>query len=265
MKTLLSAVALLMGCQARPPKFVYLGQNISEDDWRGLAQERGWKTAELVTDDGLSLRALELIPPKPSTRAVLWFGGNSEFSLRESQTAIDHLLSGTEIPCFTFAPRGYDGNSGVPSRERVEKDAENALQYVLKKFGLKASQVLVGGFSWGTYSALYLGARRQRGLEPVANVMVFAPLTTIDIAHTSSSKVDRYDAMLFVKDISVATTLIHGDQDTALPLEMSKTLEKRLPRARLEVVPGVDHLGLLVAAPSRLAALRVVGKETPSL
>ena len=264
-KTLLSVALAMLGCQARPLKFVYLGQNVSEEDWRELAQEPGWKTAELVTDDGLSLRALEFNPSKPSTQAVLWFGGNSDFILRESKTAIEHFLGAFEAPCFAFAPRGYDGNSGTPSPELVEKDAEKALQYVLKKFGLKASQVIVGGFSWGTYSALYLGARARRGLEPVGRVMVFAPMTTIDISHRSSGQVDRYDAMPFAKDISVNTALIHGDKDTALPLEMSKTLQKRLPHARLEVVPGVDHLGLLVSEKSRLAALRAVGKETPSL
>jgi pimeloyl-ACP methyl ester carboxylesterase len=95
--------------------------------------------------------------------------------------------------------------------------------------------------------------------------MVFAPLTTIDISHPSSSQVDRYDALPFAKDISVNTTLIHGDKDTALPLAMSKTLQKRLPHAQLEVVAGVDHLGLLVAPQSRLAAMRAAGKESPNL
>ena len=44
-----------------------------------------------------------------------------------------------------------------------------------------------------------------------------------------------------VEDIKVPTLLIWGDTDSVSPVAVGRHLEARLPRARLEVVPGGDH------------------------
>ena len=61
-------------------------------------------------------------------------------------------------------------------------------------------------------------------------------------------------------EIAAPVTLLHGERDSAVPLDSVRRAAALLPGARLEVLPGLGHLAheeqpdLAVAAISRAAA-----------
>lgn len=60
--------------------------------------------------------------------------------------------------------------------------------------------------------------------------------------------VTRDDISPLVSQIKVPTLVIHGDADNAIPLANAEELARRIPLAKLEVIPGAGHAANLTHA-----------------
>jgi pimeloyl-ACP methyl ester carboxylesterase len=60
--------------------------------------------------------------------------------------------------------------------------------------------------------------------------------------------VTRDDISELVSQIKVPTLVIHGDADNAIPLANAEELARRIPLAKLEVIPGAGHAANLTHA-----------------
>jgi len=63
-----------------------------------------------------------------------------------------------------------------------------------------------------------------------------------------------FDLRPALKNIAVPTEILVGEQDYATPPEMARTLEKSIPGAHLEVIPGARHLSA-IEVPERVAEM----------
>jgi pimeloyl-ACP methyl ester carboxylesterase len=52
---------------------------------------------------------------------------------------------------------------------------------------------------------------------------------------------DRSDVTPELGRIAQPTLLIYGDEDLIAPVEVGRLLQRQLPNAQLEVIPGADH------------------------
>lgn len=52
----------------------------------------------------------------------------------------------------------------------------------------------------------------------------------------------RHDFYALTKTIRCPTIIFHGDKDEVIPLEFSRRLKDALPKGRLDIIPGADHL-----------------------
>ncbi len=91
---------------------------------------------------------------RPPVRGHAWFlywGGNTSTYFKDAVDAVAGFRLPPEIGVLIVAPPGFD-SEGRPSPEGVERDAATAREWLRSQHG--AEQIVVGGFSMGTYSAL---------------------------------------------------------------------------------------------------------------
>ncbi|PSC75999.1 alpha beta-hydrolase superfamily isoform B [Micractinium conductrix] len=131
-----------------------------------LAYEDAW----LTTADGLRLHAWMVWPPhwgeaeRRSRPTVLFFqenAGNMAYRLHFLQ-ALTRFL---ECNAFIFSYRGYGASEGSPSEKGLQLDAQAALDHVLLRTDIDATQVVLFGRSLGGAVAAYAAARRPRHIS----------------------------------------------------------------------------------------------------
>jgi acetyl esterase/lipase len=134
-------------------------------------------------------------------------------------------------------------------------DLQSALRTLPARVGVPAGRVLLVGFSAGGQLALWLAA--QAG-APLLAVLALAPVADLQRAralHLSDDAVDqwlggataplqRWDPCLLPPP-AVPVTLVHGEADRDVPVELSRRYAARHPQARLECLPLVDHFALI--------------------
>jgi len=134
-------------------------------------------------------------------------------------------------------------------------DLQSALRTLPARVGVTDGRVLLIGFSAGGQLALWLAA--QAG-APLLTVLALAPVADLQRCrdlHLSDDAVDewlggataplqRWDPCLLPSP-AVPVTLVHGEDDRDVPVELSRRYAARHPEARLECLPNVDHFALI--------------------
>ena len=140
--------------------------------------------------------------------------------------------------------------------------------------------VVVAGHSAGGHLALWLanegfGLRRVVGLAPVGDLRAAArdrlgDDATVELLGGGPHDVpDRYDAAdpatRFADRPSCEVVVVHGREDTIVPVGISRGLVERYPFVELRELPAVEHFGVIDPAsdawPTVLSALR--GEQVP--
>jgi pimeloyl-ACP methyl ester carboxylesterase len=106
----------------------------------------------------------------------------------------------------------------------------------------------------------YVGTAQPGPLDPDAERALVAPWLGPDaqpafyrqIAHSVQRDTDAYEPLL--EQVHAPTLVVWGDADPWLPVAQGHELARRIPGARLAVLPGAGHL-VQEDAPDELAAL----------
>ena len=219
--------------------------------------------------DGMALTFDVLRPENPNGAAVLYMvsgGWVSRWSQPErlaARTFSELLEKG-----FTVLPIRH-GSAPRYKVPEAEADVRRALRYVqmhADELGIDAERIGVFGGSAGGHLSLMLGLAAAdegrdegddmlRAPNPVAAVVAYYP--PVDLRRMTGPS-DRFPALDFPQDQAAAispllfvspndppTLLIHGDEDTLVPLRHSELIYAELQSENVEseliVIPGGDH------------------------
>lgn len=207
----------------------------------GLPYEEIW----FETDDGVELHAY-FVSGFPGRPIIVFFHGNSA-NISDSVVNLCYLRTiGT--PVFVFDYRGYGISEGQPRKEDdFYQDGKGAIKY-LQKRGWKPSDMIYYGRSMGGAIALQVALE-----EPPAGLVLEGAWTSLrkEARHTSPFLYyligwwgipDIFNNLEKIHRLEVPLLIIHGDQDTVVPTEMSWAIYKEAPDPKvLNIVKGGGH------------------------
>ncbi len=184
---------------------------------------------------------------------ILYFHGNGE--VVSDYDEISSFYHQRKINLVVADYRGYGASTGTPSLTDLVKDAH----IIFKEVGEELSRrnlrkdLWVMGRSLGSIAALELASQYQEqmkglviesGFPSVVRIMfrlgVPAPIM-------EREKIDR-ECLERIKKISLPTLIIHGDQDSLVPVENAKTIYQHLGSLQKEllIIPSATHNDIML-------------------
>ena len=181
--------------------------------------------------------------PNPKSQpTILWFYGNgmcladcfSEFN--EFRRMGNNVL----IPEFL----GYGMSEGKPSEASVYATANAAWDHLISRPDISKGKIIVGGWSLGSAAAIELASTR-----PVAGLMTFSAFTSmkemarrvLPWAPTSLMLHHHFDNESKLRRIKIPTLIVHGENDSIVPFDMSQRLHEVAGHATYIPIPAADH------------------------
>ena len=223
----------------------------------------GHESFSVTTRDGIALDGW-LFTPVATPRAVMIFVHGKDINRQHFVGAARRFLDeGIAVVAFDQRAHGRSTGEFVTYGAREVGDLRLVIDVALKKWGRQLPVVLVGE-SLGAAVALQTAAVEPRVRVVVAGA-AFADLTTVIDDHApfflsaeakmKAVQVAEQAADFHVADISpersartitVPTLLLHGAEDTYLPIKHSvRIFEELAGPKRLVILEGVDHIGIL--------------------
>lgn len=204
----------------------------------------GVEETVLTTGDGETLIAW-YAKAKPGKPTMLYFHGNAGNAAGRA-FKID-TMRGQGAGVFYLNNRGYGGSSGKPTEAHNVADAQTAYEH-LRSLGVAAKDIVVYGESLGSGQATQLSKEHEVGA-----VVLEAPLTsTVDVGRRTYFflplgllMTDKFANIEHVKDVNAPVLVIHGEQDSVIPVQMGKDVYAAANEPKkLELFPEADHADL---------------------
>lgn len=136
-------------------------------DEAGIAYESVW----LKTSDGVRILGWFLPTAKAHYTLLFCHGNAGNISHRIEKMAVFQKLG---FNVFLFDYRGYGESQGKPNEQGTYRDAEAALEYLIKTRGIAPETVVLYGESLGTGVAVEIATR-----YPIAGLILEAPYTSL--------------------------------------------------------------------------------------
>ena len=198
------------------------------------------------TADGVKLHGWYV--PAESDVTLLWFHGNAgNVGNRLEHMLLSHVILRVNI--FIFDYRGYGLSEGAASESGTYLDGEAAVSYLRDQRGVDTEEQLVlYGHSLGGAVAVEVARR-----IPSRALIVESTFTSVkDMAKSlypylpsgvvTSLMQSEYDSLSKISGARAPVMVIHGDEDTTVPLAEGKGLYEaaRQPK-RFHTVEGAAH------------------------
>ena len=183
--------------------------------------------------------------------ALIWFYGNFE-----TVSTVAPLLQYLRPPGWAMLAvdiRGYGESGGSPTEDGLYLDAEAAWEFLAAQPEIDPDRIAVFGRSLGTTLALHLAAKK-----PVAAVVLEAPLSSgREMAKEHYAWIPsfavrlRLDNLSNAKEITAPLLVMHGADDTIVPLEMGRKVAEAGKAAALIVFDDAGHNDMMLNDPDR--------------
>jgi fermentation-respiration switch protein FrsA (DUF1100 family) len=182
----------------------------------------------LHTDDGLDLLAWYR-PGAPGRAMILYLHGNGGHIGYRGDRVRPFIDAGFGVLLVEY--RGYGGNPGRPSEEGLMSDARAAFGF-LDTAGVPSAATVLYGESLGSAVAVAVAAERAAAGQPVAALILEAPLSSVsDVAAHHYPWVpvrwllkDRFQASAQIAEVDAPVLLIHGEADNVVPVRYGRAL-----------------------------------------
>jgi len=192
-----------------------------------------------VEGRNLYLLVDDQIDPSQAKAVVLYFHGNAEV-VEDLDYVPPFFRREAWLTVLVEFP-GYGHASGVPGETAFYQTALDAYDHATKLYpGLP---VIAAAWSLGTPAAMSMAAQR-----PVVHLLLLSAMTSmVEVAQALYPmtpdfyfKDARFEVKDFLPGIKAPVTLIHGNEDELVPVEMSRELKRFWgDQARLiEIVEG---------------------------
>ena len=182
---------------------------------------------------------------QPPTVA-LYFNGNGE--IVDHSPGVLNWFAANGMNGYAFGYRGFGHSSGQPTEQGIYEDCDTVLDYIVKREGIDARDLLLVGRSLGTGPASYIAAKtRARRLvlvspyvsidEVVRDSALLAPLVPFLRVH--------FPTLEYLKKLDdTEIVLLHGAQDATISVEHSRRISETFTgRKNLHFIeiPGAGH------------------------
>ena len=247
MKTLLIVAGLIAGIYVIAASSLYVFQRRliyfpdTEREAPAEAGLRGVREVVLETPDGA--RLIAWYAPAPANKpTLLYFHGNAG-SLSDRAERIKRFTAagyGVFMPSY----RGYSGSTGSPSEAAINADARLAYEH-LRGLGVAERAIVLYGESLGSGVAVRLASEQRVGA-----VILDAPYTSLPdvgkllypVMPVLTFMVDRFDSIKYIPAVRAPILILHGTQDTVVPLTLGQALfEAASEPKEMAVLRGAGH------------------------
>jgi fermentation-respiration switch protein FrsA (DUF1100 family) len=151
---------------------------------------------------------------------------------------------------FLLSYRGYGGSTGSPTQKGLMEDGETAFLEARAR-GYDGDRIVLMGESLGTGVAIALAATHE-----AAALVLDSPYSSaveLAAAHYAIFPVnwlmfDRYRSDLAIGDVRIPILVLHGDEDTVIPISLARRLFELANEPKtFMLVSGGKHLVLGLA------------------
>ena len=200
----------------------------------------GYTQVEMTTSDGLRLKAAYR-PAQMGQKTLIFFHGNGD-NWTGAAVATQTLAAagyGVVLPEYP----GYAGNPGSPGEQELYRGGRAALAWMQQQ-GIGPDQTIIIGNSIGS------GVATQLAVEtPPAALILISPFASLP--QLVGEKLPFVPVRLMLRDtfensakmpkLLSPVLILHGDQDTLIPLSHAQRLTRANPSAALRVIAGAGH------------------------
>ena len=184
---------------------------------------------------------------------ILFFHGNGEVVSDYDEIAPFYHKRKLNLVVADY--RGYGTSGGIPTLTDLVRDAQTIFEEVEKELTRKGyvSSLWVMGRSLGSISALELSHRypdRIKGLIIESGFCSVVRIIThlgVPMAGVDLKRIDQ-ECLEMIRRISVPSLIIHGEQDTLVPVREAKDLYQNLGTDEKELltIPGATHNDIMI-------------------
>lgn len=219
----------------------------------------------LTAANGRALRGWFIAVPeadgaRPATLVMHGWGGSAADM---AQLAQPLLAAGTHVLLLDARCHGRSDDDDFVSMPRFAEDVDSGLTWLRRRDDVDRSRLVLVGHSVGAGACL-LVASRDRSVAAVVSIASMAhpgvfmgrilgerlpgPLTTLALRYVERTIGHRFETFAPVRTIGRITApvlLVHGDQDTTVPVADAYELHAEAPgRTQLVIVEGAGHASI---------------------
>lgn len=222
-------------------KFVFFPTKLPDDYYYRFPIP--FEEFNIPVEGDTTLNAL-LFKAENSKGCVLYHHGNARSVLDWGGNAYDFVSRGYDVLFYDY--RGYGKSDGeIESEAQLMDDSRKVYRWLTTKYS--SNKIIQMGRSLGSGVAVQLASEFPTSkliLEtPYASVLKIAR-RTIPFLPVGVLLKYKFLSKKHIKKVSAQIFLIHGTEDSLIPLKHSKTLLKSNNKAELIIIEGGGHNNL---------------------
>lgn len=219
------------GCQALERKLVYNAEKCSREMTSPSQCELGGLLLEEVcfeSSDSTGLHGWFVQPAcAVPTNAILYAHGRAG-NVYTHKSDLFEFVKRHQVAMFIFDYRGFGKSDGKPDEPGLYRDASAALEWLVRRTGLRRTEVTIMGRSLGVPVAIDLATREggkalilENGLTSVQDVIrhhthdLISGRRVLDARFDSTCKIGKFSGPVFIS---------HAKQDRGIPFSQSVRL-----------------------------------------
>jgi pimeloyl-ACP methyl ester carboxylesterase len=187
--------------------------------------------------------------------SLLYFHGNA--TIVDDMDLFAPLFNNIGINLFVAGYRGYGLSNGTPTVTNMIKDSHRVFEgfkKIVQDYGFRKS-FFVMGRSLGSLSAIQLAYNHQDDIKglivesgPANNLRQYVS-SIVPLDHPVWRDDSTFLNKVKLRSISKPTLIIHGEQDSLIPVNEGKMLYENSAAKdkRLVIIPKADHGDLFIA------------------
>jgi fermentation-respiration switch protein FrsA (DUF1100 family) len=200
-----------------------------------------YETVAVETADGVTLSGWYLPAAQPR-HALLYCHGNAGDIRDWVHAAPPFLAAGCSLLIFDY--RGYGASQGQPSEHGLYLDGEAVWQWLQNRAGAEQLPASILGKSLGSAVAIHVAAR-----TPPASLILDSALTSMrEVVALNAPWLPRamipklFESLPSVPQITCPTLVIHGRQDSLVPLSQGQLIFEALSGPKfLHIIDQAGH------------------------
>lgn len=185
---------------------------------------QGFEDLRLKAADGTIIQVW-YHPAQAGFPTIIYFHGNA--GNLENRVSIFKVYAQAGFGVLGLGYRGYGASQGSPTEQGLYQDARAVIQHALRDLNLPKDKIILYGRSLGS------GVAVQMATEfPMAALVLESPYTSIvargqyryPLLPVKLFIQDGFDSLSKIHQIRSPLLILHGEQDTTVPVEDGKTL-----------------------------------------
>lgn len=194
----------------------------------------------LVSDDKIPVTTWYR-PAREGYPTIIHFHGNG--GNLSHRAAYFKLLAQAGFGVLALDYRGYGLSGGTPTETGFYADGRAVMAYATGTLGLPLEKIILYGESIGTGVAVQMASEFES-----AALVLQSPFTSIEVLAQDKYPwlpvrlllQDRFDSIAKIQDVRMPLLLLHGEQDTIVPVKFGRMLFETAPGPK-DAVYFPDH------------------------